>query len=240
MNSYLEMIEKKINNNENKTSKSFLENVLQIKKGGYGEGDILFYTKIPEIRKLAKAEYLSLSMEDIKSVLTSKIHEVRYFGLCVIVLKMGKEKSIDIKKEILKIYLDNTKYINNWDLVDISAPNILGYMLYNNLANKDILYKLCQSSNIWENRIAIISMMYYIKKGIVDLPIKIIDLFLNDKRDLINKAVGWMLREIGKVNEDILIKYIKTNIDNIPRITLSYATEKITKELKKDIYCMRK
>ena len=165
----------------------------------------------------------------------SKVHEYRLTALFILVHKYEKANKIT-KKKIFDFYLSNTKYINNWDLIDLSSHKILGDFLYEK--NKDILYKLAKSSSLWERRISIISTYYFIRKNNFEDTLNISKLLLNDKEDLIQKAVGWMLREVGKRNlekeEEFLRKYYK----KMPRTMLRYAIERF-KEEKKGYYMAR-
>ncbi|MBS3051808.1 MAG: DNA alkylation repair protein [Candidatus Aenigmarchaeota archaeon] len=191
-------------------------------KGEYGEGDVFLGIKVPDQRKIAKT-YLDLELEKIQELICSKIHEHRLTSLLILVEKYKKSDETT-KKKIFGFYLKNTKNVNNWDLVDLSAPNIIG----NHLLKKDrsVLYKLAKSSNLWEKRIAIISTFEFIKNDEFEDTLKISELLLNDKHDLIHKAVGWMLREIGKRNQYIEEQFLKKHYKKIPRTTLRYAIER--------------
>ena len=203
-------------------------------QGEYGQGDIFIGITVPDTRKMAE-KYKNLSIKEIKELLQSKIHEYRLTALHILVIKFKKSNEKE-RQEICDFYLNNTNCINNWDLVDSSAHYILG----ENLSNKDkqILEKLARSDNLWERRIAIISTLQLIRKNQFEETFKIANILLNDKHDLIHKAVGWMLREVGKKNqtkeEEFLMKYYKS----MPRTMLRYAIERFSKE-KRDFY-MRK
>jgi len=200
-------------------------------KGEYGEGDIFLGIKTINQRKIVK-KYINLSFNEIKKLLKSKFHEYRQIALFILIGKYKKAGERE-RKKIFNFYLENYQGINNWDLVDISAPNIIGDYLLNK--NKDILYKLAKSKNLWKKRIAIISTFTFIKNNKLNDTLKISKILLNDRHDLIHKAVGWMLRELGKrdqkAEEDFLNKYIK----KIPRTMLRYAIEKFP-ESKRKIY----
>lgn len=199
-------------------------------KGEYGEGDIFLGLIVPEQRKIAR-NFSELSLEDIQELLSSKIHEHRMIALFILVERYRKSKKEEQRKEIFEFYLKNTKNINNWDLVDLSAPKIIGAYLFDK--NRKILYELAKSNHLWEKRIAILSTFFFISKNDFDDALKIAELLVNDKHDLIHKAVGWMLREIGKRNqeaeEDFLRKYYKT----MPRTMLRYAIEKFDEKKRK-------
>ncbi len=191
-------------------------------KGEYGEGDEFLGIKVPLSREIAK-QFKDLSLEDIKELLYSPPHEERLISLFILTDQF--RKADDKKKKIIyDFYLKNTKQINNWDLVDLSAERIIGAYLLDK--DKKILFKLARSKNLWERRIAIMSTFYFIKNGVFDTTLKISKMLLQDEHDLIHKAVGWMLREIGKRNlieeEIILKKHYKI----MPRTMLRYAIEK--------------
>ncbi len=200
-------------------------------KGDYGEGDMFLGIKVPDQRKIAK-RYLDLELEKIHELIRSKIHEYRLTSLLILVEKYKKSDEIT-KKKIFDFYLKNTKNVNNWDLVDLSASNIVG----NHLLKKDksVLYKLAKSSSLWERRIAIISTFEFIKNNEFEDALKISELLLDDKHDLIHKAVGWMLREIGKRNQYIEEQFLKNHYNRIPRTTLRYAIERFD-ENKRNFY----
>ena len=202
-------------------------------KGEYGEGDIFLGISVPEQRKIAK-KYQKFELKDVQKMLSSKIHEHRSVALMILIIRYNKSNTIK-KKKIFDFYLKNMKYVNNWDLVDGSARFIIG----NYLLDKDrtILYKLAASKNLWKRRIAIISTYEFIRHSQFYDTLKISEMFLNDKHDLIHKAVGWMLRELGKKNQKLLEQFLKKHRKKMPRTMLRYATEKLSKEKRK--YYMR-
>ncbi len=206
-------------------------------KGEYGHGDIFLGVTVPEQRSLAR-KYSDLPLLEIKKLLESKYHECRLTALLILVNKYEKVDE-DEKQKIVKFYLSHTKNVNNWDLVDSSAPYILGdYLLSSHLEaelpSRRILYKLAKSKNLWERRIAIISTMAFIKVGQFDDTLKISEILLSDKHDLIHKAVGWMLREVGKKSQHALEKFLKKHKKLLPRTTLRYAIERFPEKLRKD------
>ena len=188
-------------------------------KGEYGEGDIFLGLTVPETRAIAK-QFSHLSLNQMLPNLKSKFHEERLAALLILVNNYQKTSS----EEIVKFYLQNTKYINNWDLVDLTADKILGNYLLNE--DKLILYQLAKSQNLWERRISIISTFAFIKNNQFDDTLKIAKMLIQDKHDLIHKAVGWMLREIGKRNQEVLENFLKQNYKMMPRTSLRYAIEK--------------
>lgn len=193
-------------------------------KGEYGEGDVFLGIKVPDQRKVAK-KYKNLSLDDLQQLISSKIHEERLTTLFILVGKYKRaQKDPNLKKEIVNFYLKNTKNINNWDLVDSSAHHIVGDYLLNK--NKTILYKLAKSDNLWEKRIATISTFTFIRHNQFADSLEISKILLNDKHDLIHKAVGWMLREVGNRNLETEEKFLKRHYKNMPHTMLRYAIEK--------------
>lgn len=190
-------------------------------KGEYGEGDQFLGVRVPELRKLAK-KYSELSLIEIHKLLKSVYHEERLCALLLLVKKF--EQSKYEKSVIYKLYLNNTKYINSWDLVDCSAYKIIGVYLEDK--NKSTLYKLARSKDLWERRIAIISTLHFIKNRQFDDTLEIAKKLLNDKEELIHKAVGWMLREVGKQSLDVEKKFLLNSYKKMPRMMLRYAIEK--------------
>ena len=197
--------------------------------GQYGEGDIFLGIPVPEQRKVAK-KYLHLSFTDLQALLNSEIHEHRLTALVILVSKYRKTDAHG-KDEIFRFYLNNTENINNWDLVDVSAPKIVG----EHLRDKDtsILFKLAQSSNLWERRIAILSTFTFIRHYDFDVALSIAEQLVNDKHDLIHKAVGWMLREIGKRDQEMEEQFLQKYARQMPRTMLRYAIEKFEAKKRK-------
>lgn len=198
-------------------------------KGQYGEGDIFLGIKVPEQRKIAK-KYSSIPLDDISQLLKSKFHEFRLTSLLILVLKYKKE-DFKKKKEIVEFYLSHMEDINNWDLVDSSAPYILGDFLLDK--DKSILYRLAKSDNLWERRIAILSTFAFIKNNQFEDALNISEILLFDKHDLIHKAVGWMLREISKRDDRTEEEFLEKHYRIMPRTMLRYAIEKFDKDKRK-------
>ena len=190
--------------------------------GEYGEGDRFLGIKVPELRKLAK-EYQAIPLTEVTHILKSHIHEERLLALLILVRAFAKGDE-RLKEKIYHFYLDNTLYINNWDLVDLSAVYIVGAFLM--AKSKKTLYTLAKSNNMWERRIAIIATFYFIKEGEFTEAMKIARMLLSDKEDLIHKAVGWMLREIGKRHLPTEEHFLKKHYKKMPRTMLRYAIEK--------------
>lgn len=195
-------------------------------KGEYGEGDMFIGVKVPEVRKLAK-EFKDASFEEIQELLNSEIHEHRQLALFILELQYSKTKN----EKIVEIYKSNLKSINNWDLVDFSAPKILGKYYFCN--DKSYLYNLANSRQLWEKRIAMLSTFYFIQHNDFDDALKIAEILLKDEHDLIHKSVGWMLREIGKRNIKIEEDFLKKHCRKMPRTMLRYAIEKFPENKRK-------
>ncbi len=198
-------------------------------KGEYGEGDVFLGIKSQQIKNIAK-KYFNLSLPKIQEFLKSKIHEYRTCALRILVHKYSKANEGE-KENIFNFYLQNLKNVNNWDLVDLSAPNIVGDFLFKR--DKKILYNLVRSENLWERRIAIVSTFNFIRKDEFGDALAISELLLNDKHDLIHKAVGWMLREVGKRNLEVEENFLKQHYNEMPRTMLRYAIEKFAEEKRK-------
>ncbi len=192
-------------------------------KGEYGEGDIFLGIRVPVIRKLVK-EFKDISLNEIIEILKSEYHEIRMFAVLAMVAKFAKTKSEIEKEKIYSAYIANRKHINNWDLIDVTTPHIVGAYLFDKPRN--ILFDFANSADLWERRIAIIATFYFIRQNEFNDTLKISEILLNDKHDLIHKAVGWMLREVGKRDLDIEENFLLTNYSKMPRTMLRYAIEK--------------
>ncbi len=218
--SSLRKLRTELKKHANPTKAKILQRFFKTGKGEYAEGDLFLGITVPESRAIAK-KFSSLSRTDIESLLRSKIHEERLVAILILVhiFKTQKEK----QEEIVNFYLKNTKNINNWDLVDLSADKILSPYLEHR--ERDILYTLAQSQNIWERRIAIISTFHFIRQNKFIDTLAISRILLKDNHDLIHKAIGWMLREVGKRNQNTLENFLKQHYQSIPRTTLRYAIE---------------
>ena len=198
-------------------------------KGQYGEGDIFLGIPVPEQRKVAK-KYADLSLVDIQELLNSEIHEHRFTALVILISKYQKTEETG-KKEIFDFYLKNTENINNWDLVDLSAPRIVGDYLLNR--ERSILYKLAKSDSLWERRISILSTFTFIDNNDFRDALNISESLLHDKHDLIHKAVGWALREIGKRDQNLEEQFMVKHYFYMPRTMLQYAIEKFDEKKRK-------
>ena len=208
-------------------------------KGEYGEGDIFLGIRVPVLRRLVK-KYHGISIVEVRKLLNSKFHEERLLAVLMLV-KLFKNRSeilddsgtYDGQKQIFNLYLDNIEFINNWDIVDISAGNIMGAYLHEK--DKSPLYCMVYADNMWERRISIISTIYFIRRNEFDDTLKIAEILLNDKEDLIQKAVGWMLREVGKREIEIEEEFLQEHYTKMPRTMLRYAIEKFPETRRKCI-----
>ncbi|MDD3032539.1 MAG: DNA alkylation repair protein [Candidatus Pacebacteria bacterium] len=220
------MIQEELKEFKNKEQAKILSYFFKTGKGQYGEGDVFWGIKVPQSRIVAKKN-LNASFKELQGLLDSGIHECRLTALLILVENFKKEES----EKIIKFYLKNLKNINNWDLVDLSCPNILGKYLLKR--DRKILYELSCSDNLWEKRIAIVSTYYFIKNNDFEDTIKISKTLLKEEHDLIHKAVGWMLREVGKRDEKLLIAFLEKEYYNIPRTALRYAIERLEESKRK-------
>jgi 3-methyladenine DNA glycosylase AlkD len=229
MKDILEDLREDLNSYASPQKAEVLKRFFKTGKGQYGEGDIFLGVQVPDSRKIVR-KYADISLDNTLSLLRSKIHEERLIALFVMVEKARKANVSD--REILfKKYLENTQYINNWDLVDLSADKIVGSYLFEK--PKDILYSLAVSENLWERRIAVMSTFDFIKRGFYEDTLKIAKILLNDPHDLIHKAVGWMLREVGKrCSREVLEQFLLVNYKQMPRTMLRYAIERLPEDLR--------
>ncbi len=197
--------------------------------GQYGYGDIFLGISVPVQRHIAK-QYLDLSFADLQILLNSPIHEHRFVALVILVHQYEKGDNIT-RKKVYEFYLRNTHRINNWDLVDVSAPRIVGAQCV--ASSTQPLYKLAVSKSLWERRIAMVATLACIRAGIYKPTHDIAVLLLSDKEDLMHKACGWMLREMGKRNEKALRAFLDTYASRMPRTMLRYSIERLSQPLKK-------
>ena len=218
----IKIIRKKMQQLGSEEKANVLQRFFKTGPGEYGEGDVFIGVRVPDLRKLVK-EYQDITIKGVMQFFRSSIHEERMFALLILVSKYSKGNET-VKKRIYDLYLQNTKFINSWDLVDGSAQHIVGAFLMDK--SKEPIYRLAKSKYLWERRIAILSTFYFIKHDNYSETLKISKILLTDEQDLIHKAVGWMLREIGKrhiLTEEIFLKkYYK----RMPRTMLRYAVEK--------------
>lgn len=189
-------------------------------KGEYASHDIFWGITAGTQKRIAK-EFRELKLKEIQSLLDSPVHEHRHTALHILVLRYSKYKTPDI----VEFYLKNLGAVNNWDLVDTSAPHILGHWLLSK--DTEVLYKLADSKNMWERRVAIVATLALIKQGQLTDTLALSEKLLTDEHDLMHKAVGWMLREVGKQDERALRLFLKQHGTRMPRTTLRYAIERL-------------
>ncbi len=218
----LKEIRTKLRKLGSKEKAKVLQGFFKTGPGEYGEGDIFLGIKVPEIRKLVR-EYQEISLKEIKQLLKSPFHEERLLGLLILVRVYSKGNQSE-KKGIYELYLKSTRYINNWDLVDLTAHHIVGDFLMNR--SRRPLYNLAKSADLWERRISILSTFHFIKQNEFSDTLKIAEKLLSDEEDLIHKAVGWMLREVGKRHLPSEEKFLKKHYKTMPRTMLRYAIER--------------
>ena len=196
--------------------------------GQYGEGDKFLGIRVPVLRKIAKS-HRHLDISTAEALLHSEFHEIRLTALLILVERYrgGNDR---LRQQIYELYLGNTEYINNWDLVDVSAPAIVGHFLEDR--DRNVLYDLAVSDNLWERRIAILATFHFIRTDSFADTIRLAEILLNDQHDLLHKAVGWMLREVGKRDPDLLIDFLDRHYPKMARTMLRYAIERFPEELR--------
>lgn len=226
------MVKKDLNRFNDKKRGETLPKFFQVYPGGYGEGDKFIGVTVPNQRLVSKKHYRSISLNELEQLLWEPIHEYRLTALFMLVLKYQKSKDKSLQKEIVELYLKNIERVNNWDLVDSSAHHILGPYLMNK--NRQLLYELANSPNFWVQRIAIIATLHFIRNGQFDDTLSIAEILLNHRHDLIHKAVGWMLREVGKKDYEVEHAFLIKHYNNMPRTMLRYAIERFPEEVRQN------
>lgn len=197
--------------------------------GEYGEGDKFIGVNVPIQRKIAKKYYREINLNELEQLLKSEIHECRSTALFMLCYKFEKAAE-DEKASIVNLYLDNIAFVNNWDLVDASAPTLLGGYLFDK--NRSLLYDLANSDDLWKQRIAIIATLYFIRRNDFYDTLAISEILIHHHHDLIHKAVGWMIREVGKRDQDVAIAFLQKHYTEMPRTMLRYAIEKFDEDLR--------
>ncbi len=208
---------------------AFFPKFFRTGKDEYGEGDKFIGVNVPNLRKVA-LKFKDIELSELKKLIHSKVHEHRLISLFILVNKYEKEE-YETRKTLVDFYLNNLEGVNNWDLVDSSVHKILGPCLINK--ERGILYQFAESGNLWKERIAIITTYHFIKNNDLDDTFMLSEILLNHEHDLIHKAVGWMLREAGKIDEKRLVKFLKKHYSGIPRTMLRYSIEKFSREQRK-------
>jgi len=197
--------------------------------GEYGEGDVFIGVAAPVLHALAK-RYKTLSLAEVEKLLAAKEHEMRSAALLILVAQYKKGDEV-LRREILDLYLRNTQYINNWDLVDCSCREIVGIHLWTR--SRRLLAKLAKSKSLWERRIAMVSTMALVWEGDVEDALRVAEMLLDDRHDLIHKATGWVLREVGDVDRAALVGFLEKHYERVPRTTLRYAIEHLPAQERK-------
>lgn len=200
--------------------------------GGYGEGDLFLGVKVPDQRKIAKQFFKEISLKELSELVQNPYHEMRLTGLLALVYRYEKTKTEPGKKELVDFYLAHLDYVNNWDLVDTSCHRILG--AYYLKREKNLFYDLANSDQLWRQRVAMISSYHWIKRGDFKDALALAEQLKNHPHDLMHKAVGWMLREIGNQDFDVEMGFLKKHYQSLPRTALRYAIEKFPEELRQD------
>ncbi|HPG60196.1 MAG TPA: DNA alkylation repair protein [Candidatus Wallbacteria bacterium] len=212
--------------------KTILSGVFQTGKGGYGEGDLFMGVVVPDQRKVAKAFYRDISVGQTVELLKSPVHEHRLTALIIMTEKFSRLRDEGVKKSVYDAYIENIEYVNNWDLVDVSAPHISGPYLYDKPRGQ--IFSFARSGNLWKQRVAMLTTFYFIRKLDFQDAFKIADILIDHPHDLIHKAVGWMLREIGNRDRRAELDYLAPRYGKMPRTMLRYAIEKFEEPLRKN------
>ncbi|WP_080777499.1 DNA alkylation repair protein [Chryseobacterium phocaeense] len=212
---------------------AFFPKFFKTGKGEYGEGDLFLGVKVPDQRSVAKEYYSKIDLKDLSTLLSSKYHEHRLTALFMLISKFEKTKDKTVKEEVVQFYLDHLPHVNNWDLVDSSCYKILGRYAFEN-GKEDLLRNLSDSEEMWHKRIAVVGTMHYVKKGSFELTKEFVTKNLKHTHDLMHKANGWLLREMGEKNEAELISFLNEHYQGMPRTCLRYAIEKLDEDVRQD------
>lgn len=212
---------------------AFFPKFFKTGKGEYGEGDLFLGVKVPDQRSVAKEYYSKIDLKDLSTLLSSKYHEHRLTALFMLISKFEKTKDETVKEEVVQFYLDHLPHVNNWDLVDSSSYKILGRYAFEN-GKEELLRNLSDSEEMWHKRIAVVGTMHYVKKGSFELTKEFVTKNLKHTHDLMHKANGWLLREMGEKNEAELISFLNKHYQEMPRTCLRYAIEKLDEEVRQD------
>jgi 3-methyladenine DNA glycosylase AlkD len=230
----LAAITKEVRQQANPQKAAVLRRFFKTGKGEYGEGDVFVGLMVPVSRQIVR-KFVDAPLTVVAGLLASKIHEERLIALLILVNQFGKSSVVGQKK-IFDFYVTSLSRINNWDLVDLSAPKIVGRYLFEQVPHAralTLLKRMARSKNLWERRVAVLATFWYIKEGEFDEPCVIAEMLLKDKHDLIHKAVGWMLREMGKRSQPALEKFLQKHCRVMPRTMLRYAIERFPEPLRK-------
>ncbi|HVF26943.1 MAG TPA: DNA alkylation repair protein [Pyrinomonadaceae bacterium] len=218
----LEKIREELESSGDPGGASILQKFFKTGPGEYGEGDVFRGIRLPVLRKLA-VKYHDLSLPHVEQLLNSAFHEDRMLAVLMLVRRYQKGDEA-ARARIYRLYLKNRKFINNWDLIDVSAAHIVGAFLWDK--DRGMIHRLAQSNNLWDRRIAIISTFYFIRRGEFEETLTVSRTLLLDTEDLIHKAVGWMLREVGNRSLQVEENFLRAHYKQMPRTMLRYAIEK--------------
>jgi len=218
------VIERELKKIANKEKAKNLSRFFKTSKGEYGEGDLFLGVSVPHIRRIVRAN-VHVTLDDVARLCRSKFHEIRLAGLLTLVYRW-KKADAEERREMYRCYLRQLPGINNWDLVDVTTPTVVGEYLYQNPKERKILYTFSRSSNVWKRRIAVLATAAFIRRGRLEETLLLARKLLYDKHDLIHKAVGWMLREVGKKNKALLEDFLHQYAEKMPRTMLRYAIER--------------
>ena len=211
---------------------SFLPKFFKTGPGEYGEGDLFLGVTVPDQRQIAKQFFKEISLEELTLLIQHPFHEVRLTGLLALVYRYEKTKSETEQRKLVDYYLAHLDFVNNWDLVDSSCYQILGHFYWKK--DKSLFYELADSDHLWRQRVAMISSFFWIKKGEYADALALAEKLKNHPHDLMHKAVGWMLREIGNRNFEVELEFLKKHYQTLPRTALRYAIEKFPEDLRQD------
>ena len=200
--------------------------------GEYGEGDLFWGVTVPDQRQIAKQFFKEISLEELTLLIQHPVHEVRLTGLLALVYRYEKAKSESEQKELVNFYLSQLDFVNNWDLVDSSCYQILGHFYWKK--EKALFYELADSGHLWRQRVAMISSFFWIKKGEFADALALAEKLIDHPHDLMHKALGWMLREIGKRDLETEMEFLKKHYQTMPRTALRYAIEKFPEDVRQD------
>lgn len=229
MHMEVETIQKRLRDLADEKKAQVLRSFFKTGPGEYGEGDVFIGLSVPRLRKLA-GEYLTIGCTPLRALIQSPVHEERMLALLILLGRYRKADEEE-RRQIHAFYLDHVGWVNSWDLVDVSAPLIVGHFLCNR--DKKPLYMMACSSSLWERRIAVVATFAFIKQGLFADTLAIAERLLSDKEELIHKAVGWMLREVGKRDLDAEERFLKAHYRKMPRTMLRYAIEKLAPSKRK-------
>jgi len=200
-------------------------------KGQYGEGDRFLGVKVPQTRSVAK-RFAEMPFPGLSRLLSSPWHEERLLALLILVGMVGKKATFDLRKAVFDFYVKRMSFINNWDLVDLSAPQVVGRYLWDHPEERPLLDRWARSPRLWDRRVAVVSTLALIREGRFDETLRLAKVLLVDREDLMHKAVGWMLREVGKRDEKALLGFLDRHAPQMPRTMLRYSLERLSRARK--------